>query len=229
MTDPTPPQETQAPVAPAAQTPEAESVPQGQAQEQPAAEEPKFVTQEQLDQAVADAVRNVKMADKQRAGQIKKEIASIKDVLEATGLTITPEQEAKLESQVVTKYADDDEPESPSAGTASPEGDPLSGQPQEVVDAIRLMELRGVTLAAGVPEFDEMVKPILDSGNLTTLKAVTDQAIDKFKARTVLQKEKAPLRVPEGAGGPAPQTRYDPTRTPESYLEQYQKEKASRK
>lgn len=193
MTDLVQPVETQEPATP--KTPEPTQAPTGQGQEKPQ-EQPKYVTQEQLDSAVADAVRNVKMADKQRAKQIKQEIATLKGRLEKAGLQVTPQQEEQLESEIISSYSDDDE--EPGAQPQSADDIPPHAQA-----AIEMMADADTYIEEGDPEFETYIKPHLSQPGPALLRA-TSQAIDAKQARTLQNKEKAPLRTPAGGQAEGP-------------------------
>lgn len=171
--------------------------PAGQEQEQPQAETPKYVTEEQLGQAVAEAVRNVKMADRQRAKQIKQEIASLEKRLEAAGLQVTPEQKQKLENEVIASYSDDDE-------EPAPQGD--IDIPPEVAPAINWMLGQGVKIDESDPEYKQYLEPVFDVEKLDqfAINLAMSKAVEAKRARTLQSKEKSPLRTPAGGGSEGP-------------------------
>ena len=101
---------TPEPTAP--QTPEPIQAQPAQATETPQAE-PKYVTTEQLEQVAARIIRDVKLADKQRAKQIRQEVETIKQTLQASGIQATPEQVEAIETKVAERYQDPDDEGAP--------------------------------------------------------------------------------------------------------------------
>lgn len=199
MTLPNTPAEQAAPETP--QIPEPRKAPeQEQAPEEPQAET-KYVTAEQLDQAIASAVRNVKMADKQRAKQIKDQVAQIEKTLEASGISVTPEQKEKIQTQVAASYHDPDE---------EPEGEEptLDQYPMAVQTTINMMADGGLEEAD--KEFLEFVQPVYDKvykpkpGETplpeSALPLAAARAIEAKNARISQNKDKAQLRTPTGSG-----------------------------
>jgi len=159
-------------------------------------EEPTFVTREELDKLLAQTKREVKQADKQRAKQIKAEMDTMKQRLEAAGVPLTPEVEQKLHAQIVDNLQDDEEEQ--------PTGSPTPDIPPELEDAFALMGAEKVTIQETDPEYKEFLGPLFENDNSSRWQytAAMRKAIDAKKARTLQQKEKAPLRtqIPSGQG-----------------------------
>jgi hypothetical protein len=160
-------------------------------------EEPTFVTREELDRLLAQTKREVKQADKQRAKQIKAEMDTMKQRLEAAGVPLTPEVEQKLHAQIVDNLRDDDEEQ--------PTGNSTPDIPPELEDAFAMMKEEKVSVQEGDPEYKEFLEPLFDNDNSSRWQytAAMRKAIDAKKARTLQQQEKAPLRTPvPGGQGP---------------------------
>lgn len=189
MTDKVEPVEQEEPVQP--ETPVVEIPSEETTTPEAKQEEQTFVTREELNRIIAQTKREVKQADKQRAKQIKQEMDTLKQRLESAGIQVTPEVEAKLHNQVVDSLKDDDEP--------APEETDI---PPELEDAFAMMEIEKVSIQESDPEYKQYLQPLFDNDNSSRWQytAAMRKAIDAKKARTLQQKDKAPLRVPAGGG-----------------------------
>lgn len=189
--------DSESPAAP--QTPEPGKPQEGQEPEQGQEEKPEFVTRDELSQVIAQTKSEIKMADRQRAKQIKDQVSQIEKTLEASGITVSDEQKEKIQTQVAAQYSDTDEGE----GTPAPDQPIDAGDiPDQWIDAIDLMGKRGVIIQEGEAEFNEFIKPLLERDDAPgyEITLAVDKAITAKLERTSTQKEKAPLRTPAGGG-----------------------------
>ena len=172
------------------QTPAPEQTPKPEQVQEKPQEEPKYVTQEQLDSIKADIIRDVTMRDRQRASEIKKQVNQIEKTLEASGISVTAEQKEKIETQVAASYSD----EEPAA--------PQEEIPAELEDSFAMMKKENVVIEEGDPEYTQFLKPLFDEDNSQRWEftAAFRKAIDAKKARTLQQKDNAQLRAPVGGG-----------------------------
>lgn len=175
-------------------TPELTTPKTGDATE-PSQEQPVYVTREELDRIIAQTKSEVRQADKQRAKQIKAEMNALKESLTASGIQVTPQQEAILQEKVEQRLDIQQE---------SPTGDDISAEdiPPEVQQSIAMMNKRGVIVREADPEFKQFLQPVLDSGDLSDLNFATVQAIQAKQARQLQTQQQANLRTPTGGGEP---------------------------
>lgn len=159
-------------------------------------EQPTYVTREELNQIIAQTKREVKQADKQRAKQIKQEMDTMKQRLEAAGVPVTQEVEQKLHAQIVDSIRDDDEEEP----TGAPQSDDI---PPELLPAFTWMANQGDYKVLDTdPEYKEYLEAYLNKDNVdpAELTILFSRAVEAKKARTLQLKDKAPLRAPVGGG-----------------------------
>jgi len=186
MTDEVAPVEQQEPT-PVTETPSEETqTPEATQEEQT------YITREELTELLAQQKREIKQADKQRAKQIKAEMDTMKQRLEAAGIPLTPEVEQKLHAQIVDNLRDDEEEQ----------GSPTPDIPPELEDAFAMMDMERVSIQESDPEYEEFLKPLFENDNSSRWQytAAMRKAIDAKKARTLQQREKAPLRTPVPSG-----------------------------
>jgi len=164
---------------------------EGQPQEPPKEQEPQFVTSEQLDSRIEETVLKLRKADKQRVKQAKEELQAQIKRLEAIGVQTTPEQQQKLEDQIVSDLDSDQEPQQ--------EYD-VSDIPPPIRSSIEMMQAADVIIKEADPEFKEFIEPFVDNPGPDLL-LKTAKAIEAKQARIKLQRDKANLRTPVGGGG----------------------------
>jgi len=187
--------ETPAVQAAKPETPPVPEPPKEAPKQEPVKEEPKaeieYVTKEQLASIKDEIIRDVNMRSKQRAQEIKKQVNSIQKTLQASGIEVTDEQKEKIETQVAAQFSDDTEEEETPAAPKD--------IPPYAAAAIDMMKDAKVDIEAGDPEFEQYIKPHLNNPGPALLRD-TAKAIESKQARTLQNKEKAPLRTPAGGG-----------------------------
>ena len=194
MALPNTPAATPEPTAP--KTPEPIQAQPGQAGETPQAG-PKYVTEEQLEQVASRIIRDVKLADKQRSKQIRQEVETIKQTLQASGIQATPEQVEAIETKVAERYQDPDDEPTPQT--------PANDIPPEWQDALDLAFAAKVKIEENDPEYKQFLVPIFDNPNpkRAEITIAMSKAVEAKQARTLQQQDNAPLRTPTaGSGGP---------------------------
>lgn len=183
------------------------------AQEKPV--EPKYVTEDVLEQKLADTLRRMKQSDKDRMKLIDDKLGAIKTRLETSGAQLTPQQETALRDQI----ADDLEPKESATAPASALTPEMQQQADYVFSQLDATFADvGASVTPNDPEWKE-VKTILDDpkGNLAKLIRVAGKQAEAKIARLAAQKENAAARTISAGGAQSSTT---PTLTPEQKISQ---------
>jgi len=167
---------------------------QGAQTETPA--QPTYVTKEELAQTTAEIIRRVQQSGKDRMKQIATELQSMKSRLEATGMQLTPQQEATLRDKIASDLDPDEQAEAP-ASAITPEmrvqADFVFSQIEEAfVDA-------GMRVTANDPEW-KAIQDVLDDpkGSLAKVIRAAGKAAETKAERVSSQKSTAAARVGGG-------------------------------
>lgn len=173
------------------------TTPQGEAQEkQPA--QPQYVTKEEMDQVLAEAIRRVKQSDRDRGKQIEGKLDEIKGLLAKAGTPIAPEQEARLRAEITNRIdSDDSQPQGQSAV-------PTASQPAPVDKFLAdVFAEAGAIVTPNDPEWkglqEVLDKTWNDPQGLPKVLVAATKAANAKAARTAAMQETAPARV--GGGG----------------------------
>lgn len=177
-----------------------EGAPQADASQTSAEQQPKPLT--------ADDVRAIARAEALRTSQslTDKAEARIKahlTTLQASGVTVTPDQESKLRSTVAAQVM----VEESSAGgqTTPPSPTPAGELDPSVALSLEAMTAEGVQIVDGDPELPALLAVMKKPGvkQYEIMKA-TQAAIEAKRGRTSQAVASANLRVPAGSGAQAP-------------------------
>jgi len=141
----------------------------------------------------------VQQSGKDRMKQISSELQSIKSRLEATGVQLTPQQEATLRAKIASDLDPEEQEETPASGL-TPEmraqADFVFGQIEEAfTDA-------GMRVTANDPEW-KTIQDVLDDPKGSLAKAIraAGKAAEAKAQRVNKQKGSAAARVPSGGAG----------------------------
>lgn len=206
---------------PQPQAPVSEPTPKTEKPQEEPQQEVKYITEEQLNQVIAQTKRDLKQADKQRAKQIKQEVDTLKQRIITAGIQVTPDQEQKLYNQVVDSL-DEGEGDTDVQDAISPDD-----IPPEVMPALEWMNRQNLQITADDPEFKKFLEPVFDVEKLdqADITLAMSQAVNEKRARLGLQQDRATLRTPAAPGSPAVAPLYSPTKSPLEYFEEYERGK----
>jgi hypothetical protein len=212
MTLPTP--TSQAPITPASVTPPEPTPAQPAAAPEQPAEQPQYVTKEELAAAVELGVRRAQQSARDRTQKIETQVNELTARLTKAGVSVTPEITQNLQQQVAQEL-DTQEPEQPqAAATQTPASVPgQAGNP--VFDwTMEAYRTEGLEVKPADPEF-AAIKAALDdqNGNFYTYQKTVLKAIEAKRERTTSQRETADARVLGGGTQPSgqvqPKTAHD--------------------
>jgi hypothetical protein len=204
MTLPTP--TSQAPITPASVTPPEPTPAQPAAAPEQPAEQPQYVTKEELAAAVELGVRRAQQSARDRTQKIETQVNELTARLTKAGVSVTPEITQNLQQQVAQEL-DTQEPEQPqAAATQTPASVPgQAGNP--VFDwTMEAYRTEGLEVKPADPEF-AAIKAALDdqNGNFYTYQKTVLKAIEAKRERTTSQRETADARVLGGGTQPSGQ------------------------
>jgi hypothetical protein len=166
------------------------------------ADQPKYVTKEELAEAIELGFRRAQKSAKSRTQAVEAQVNAIKAQLEKAGAVISPEITQNLRQQVETEL-DTQEAAPPTAPGAAPaSAQPGTGDP--VFDwTVEAYKAEGIEIKPGDPEF-KAIKAALDdpAGNWIKYQKTVLQAIETKRERTASQTATADARTLGGGNQP---------------------------